>query len=416
MCIFELKINEMTKKIFLILVTLTNSCLFAQGAWTQKANVGGTTRTGAVGFSINGKGYIGTGGTNVNPPTLYQDFWEWDPITNIWTQKANFGGGVRCNGVGFSIGTKGYIGTGTYDFPSHNPQLKTKDFWEWDQGTNVWERKADFPGSARDFAIGFSIGNKGYIGTGINNDLWEWDQNTDTWTQKASLPVAKDAATAFSIGNKGYIVCGDNLYSGRTQEFWEWDQSTDTWAQKASFPGAARDGAVGFSIGTKGYIGTGSIGYPNMTTDFWEWDQSTDTWAQSINFGGLQRVTAIGFSIGGKGYIGTGGSSYPNCYKDFWEFDPMGSNSIKEPQISPRLRVFPNPAANQITIIYTASYTQKLFLTIKNALGQTVYTDNNTNFSGTYNKTVDLGYNSKGIYFVEIICGNECITNKILLE
>ena len=41
-----------------------------------------------------------------------------------------------------------------------------KDFWEWDQATDVWTRKADFGGIARRDAVGFSIGNKGYIGTG----------------------------------------------------------------------------------------------------------------------------------------------------------------------------------------------------------------------------------------------------------
>lgn len=33
-----------------------------------------------------------------------------------------------------------------------------------DQTTNVWARKADFPGIDRKSAAGFSIGTKGYIG------------------------------------------------------------------------------------------------------------------------------------------------------------------------------------------------------------------------------------------------------------
>ena len=42
----------------------------------------------------------------------YKDFWEYDPATNTWTQKADFGGTTRSVAVGFSIGSKGYIGTG----------------------------------------------------------------------------------------------------------------------------------------------------------------------------------------------------------------------------------------------------------------------------------------------------------------
>ena len=48
----------------------------------------------------------------------YKDFWEYDPAANIWTQKADFGGTEREYAVGFSIGSKGYIGTG-YDGHQH---------------------------------------------------------------------------------------------------------------------------------------------------------------------------------------------------------------------------------------------------------------------------------------------------------
>ena len=54
-------------------------------------------------------------------------------------------------------------------------------------GNNVWTKKADFGGNARNQAVGFSIGNKGYIGTGIGigfsngyeclRDFWEYDPN-----------------------------------------------------------------------------------------------------------------------------------------------------------------------------------------------------------------------------------------------
>ena len=56
---------------------------------------------------------------------LFKDFWEYDPATNAWTQKADFGGTARDGAVGFSIGSKGYIGTG-YDGTG-----STKDFWEY---------------------------------------------------------------------------------------------------------------------------------------------------------------------------------------------------------------------------------------------------------------------------------------------
>ncbi|HEY4798556.1 MAG TPA: hypothetical protein VII99_05705, partial [Bacteroidia bacterium] len=44
---------------------------FSQGTWTQRANFGGTKRSRAVSFSIGTKGYIGTG----VDPIYKKDFW-----------------------------------------------------------------------------------------------------------------------------------------------------------------------------------------------------------------------------------------------------------------------------------------------------------------------------------------------------
>jgi hypothetical protein len=306
------------------------NCGFKQGDsvvvpannWIQKANFGGAARNGAVGFSIGNKGYIGTGFDG----SYKNDFWEFDPSTNIWAQKANFGGTARIGAVGFSIGNKGYIGTGI-----GITGQKKEDFWAYDPATNSWDQKNDFGGTARDGAFGFSIGNKGYIGTGYDgsykNDFWEYDPTTNTWTQKANFGGgARDRAVGFSIGNKGYIGTGFDVMS-RTNDFWEYDPgapgSLGTWIQKANFGGTARTNAVGFSIGNKGYVGTGSNG--GNTNDFWEFDPgapgSPGTWIQKTNFGGTARFSAVGFSIGNKGYAGTGiDGGYTS---DFWEYNPL---------------------------------------------------------------------------------------------
>ena len=132
----------------------------ATDAWTQRANFTGGLRNRAVGFSIGTKGYIGTG---TNTSVYYNDFWEYNPANDAWIQKANFGGTPRNRAVGFSIATKGYIGTG---FDNGSPLPYTKDFWEYNPSTDVWTQKTDIPGTERQGAVGFSVGGKGYIGTG----------------------------------------------------------------------------------------------------------------------------------------------------------------------------------------------------------------------------------------------------------
>ncbi|MCH7619136.1 MAG: hypothetical protein IH880_05140, partial [Candidatus Marinimicrobia bacterium] len=99
-----------------------------------------------------------------------------------WTQKADFGGPPRARAVGFSIDSKGYIGLGTVIAWAYF------DFWEYDPGSDTWSQKADYVGEENS-AVGFSIGSKGYIGTGFGfgNNFWEYDPSGNTWTQKTDF-------------------------------------------------------------------------------------------------------------------------------------------------------------------------------------------------------------------------------------
>src|SRR5687767_11341276 len=82
------------------------------GAWIEKANFGGDARHRATAFSIGNRGYMGLGHVNSIVDILFNDFWEYDPGSNSWTQKANFGGGLRYHATAFTIGNFAYVGTG----------------------------------------------------------------------------------------------------------------------------------------------------------------------------------------------------------------------------------------------------------------------------------------------------------------
>ncbi len=295
--------------------------------WTQKSAFGGTARNAYAAFSIGNKGYIGTGNDG---SVLTKDFWEYDPATDTWAQKANFGGTPRRYAVGFCIGSKGYIGTG-YDGSYR------KDFWEYNPTNNTWSQKTDFTGTARDQATGFAIGNKGYIGTGndggYKKDFWEYDPTSNNWTQKADFGgSARNAATGIFIGGKGYI--GNGFDGGYKKDFWEYNTTNNTWIQKSDFGGSPRNACTSFSIGTKGYMGMGFDG--GYKKDIWEYDQNVNTWIQKADFGGSGRNAAISFSIDGSGYVGLG---FDGAYKkDFWQYNPallyLWSNGATTPSIT----------------------------------------------------------------------------------
>lgn len=393
--------------LFLALILLLEFYCFAQ--WTQKADFkGSSNRSMAVGFSIGNKGYIGTGSESINcglPVRCekdYKDFWEYDPVNNTWTQKADFGGDARIQAVGFSIGTKGYIGTGG------RSGFKT-DFWEYDSSNNTWTRKSDFPGIARWAAVGFSIGNKGYIGTGANGvtsfrDFWEYDPSNNKWTQKTDFPgAARNGAVCFSIGTKGYIGLGWSQGNIRN-DFWEYDPENDSWMQIADFPATGRQIATGFSIGTYGYVVGGHDG--SYRNDFWEWDSTTNTWSQKQNFGGLGRMSAVGFSIGSNGYFGTGTNGiYKN---DFWEYKTgINSNSLLFNNAD-SVKIFPNPAINKITI----EYPKEFDIEIADLNGRQIksYQQNKINL------IIDLNGYPNGIYLLKIISDHKILIEKIIKQ
>ena len=133
--------------------TLTLSVLAASEGWYSKAAFPATgTRSHAVGFSVGSKGYVGLG---YNGTANVVDMWEFDPIANTWTQKANYPAAATADAVGFGIGTKGYVYAGI-----------SNAFHEFDPIANTWTARTNFPGVNREGAVGMSIGAKGYVGLG----------------------------------------------------------------------------------------------------------------------------------------------------------------------------------------------------------------------------------------------------------
>lgn len=315
--------------ILILAVPFFNSCkdktVELVGNWVKLSDFDGIPRTDAVGFSIGTKGYLGTG---YDGEIRHNDFWEYDVARNTWTQKADFPGVARNGAIGFGTDTKGYLGTG---FDGKN---KLNDFYEYDPTANTWTKKADFGGSARYGSIAMAINNKGYVGTGYDanflKDFWEYDPVANKWTQKSSIGGSKrrDAA-CFVISGKGYVTTGIDNGEYLT-DFWQYDPAADTWAKKrdiANISNEAYDdkyltikgiGKVGFTINGKGYLATGG-----QTTglEAWEYDPATDLWTEKTNFEGTIRSDAVGFAINNRGYITTGKSS-SYYFDDIWALDP----------------------------------------------------------------------------------------------
>jgi len=66
------------------------------------------------------------------------------------------------------------------------------DFWRYTPLNDTWTQVADFGGSDRDYGIGFSIADTGYIGTGIGastyKDLWAFFESSTVGYHQETLP------------------------------------------------------------------------------------------------------------------------------------------------------------------------------------------------------------------------------------
>ena len=382
----------------------------AQDMWTPIANFPPFMgRTGQVSFSTGGKGYIGFGLETCPASCIFKnDLWEYDSSSGAWSQKASCPGAAREWAVGFSIGSKGYVCSGRTNWT-----VFLSDLWEYDPLLNSWLQKASLPAGGRYQAFGFSIGNKGYIGAGVNDtpsfflDFWEYDSGSDSWTQKANFAGGtRQLATCFAIGNKGYAGLGLN----NTSDFWEYDPSTDIWMQKASFPDSFHLYGVWFAIGNKGYFGTGSTGNTG-SVDFWEYDPTADTWTQRANFP-QQRRLCVGFSIGNAGYLGTG--LYWNIYQPtLWKYSPLVTG-VESWEINNSISVYPNPSTGIFTLSFPSSITHlPSSITIYNTIGEKVF---NQQFNNLTIQQIDLTSQPKGIYFIKIIAEDKSYSQKIIIQ
>ena len=304
------------------------------GNWTQLTDYKGVGRSGSVCFTIADTAYIGLGYNPSNKVKYPTDFYKYDYKKNQWKEIAPFPlSSGRVNAVAFSVGNKGYVGTG-YD---GNDYLS--DFYEYNSVTNSWRRIKDLDIVGRRGAVAFSIGNNGFVGTGYNgnylSDFWKYTPGADSasgsWTSVADISFKRANAASFVINNLGYVVTGDDNGT-YLSSFYRYDPASDTWTKLRNITNTdqtqtyddnyniIRSNAVGFAANNLGYITCGILS-GSYETNTWEYDPTTDVWTQKTSFEGTSRSEAVGFSLGNRIFVGlgkNGGSSW----SDFWEFKP----------------------------------------------------------------------------------------------
>lgn len=353
-------------------------------AWNTKSNFGGVGRHRGTGIAIGNRGYMGLGHYNgAGPNIMFADWWEFDPSTNTWSQKADYPFQTYA-AAAFSIGMKGYVGAGV---------SAGNQFYAFDPIANTWTAIAPVPMGATD-QVGFSVNQKGYYL--YSNSLHEYDPGTNSWTTKNPAPFSPSSwSSSFTIGEKAYVKSASSLY--------EYKATTDEWSVRAFFPGLASGGSSAFAVKGKGYIVCGYVGWlSELTDEVWEFDPATNSWTQMEEFPGTGRRFSAGFSIGDKGYIGIGTNG--TNMRDFWEFDEL--LSVTE-NTNLQIELYPNPATDFITITSKESVLARLY----DLGGKLIF---ETTFNGS--QTFDLSDYKNGTYLLECLTDNSRAIHKIVVQ
>jgi hypothetical protein len=321
--------------ILCLLTSLSGFC--DKFVWNSKSPYPSFARHRSAAFSIGNKGYMGTGHINSGTISMaYTDWWEFDPSSNSWTQKADYPQ-PRFACAGFTIGNKGYLGGGNeQNFGDRD------EFYEFNPVTNVWIPKATLP-VANGGGFGFAINGVGYMA--LSGSLYSYNITTDAWTYVPCGVPFQDYSSGFVINNKVYVL---PTYS---QILYVFDPATGITTTKANFIGEARYAACSFAVRGQGYIGLGwGTSTGNVVKDFYFYDPTLDVWDTIPKaFPGVRRNYVPSFVIGDNAYFGTGSNG--TNLGDIWGYEWKLSVGIDEQSQANAITLFPNPTQDIIHIL-----------------------------------------------------------------
>ena len=300
-------------------------------SFEKKASLPVNGRSSAVGFAINGKGYVALG-RNSTGQSL-NDCWKYDPVNDSWTEVAPFPDSARVKAVAAVVNGKAYVGLGFYQEKANGMNNEAgilKGFWMYNPETNKWTKKANFPSISADACVSFVIKNDIYVGSGFDglgftSNYWKYNTLSDSWVRLNNF-TGGDRTGGVSCSDSTHIYFGTGYDTTNKNDWWEYFPQSDSWIKRKSMPDNGRVNGVALTINGRYFVSTGSHFGGNYTgghlnSDIAEYDAIRDVWYERGNIVASGRENAISFTINGKGYIGFGEND-TNVLNDFWSFEP----------------------------------------------------------------------------------------------
>jgi hypothetical protein len=211
-------------------------------AWEEKTSFTSPARNDQACFSISLAIHL-VGGTeyqhNTTEPNsaVYSEHDRYDSITDSYSAKAIY---KVCRSMYWTLDGLGYVYGGNIVNmgidDAWNSDNWTDKLKEYDPDTNIWTQKK--PASVRSAGAGWSLPGNGYAFGGIEDSWWmgilsEWNKAANTWQTKTPFPNSGypvDERPAVGAYSFAYAHSNDQTQGLPSNDHWKWTKETDAWS------------------------------------------------------------------------------------------------------------------------------------------------------------------------------------------
>ncbi len=383
------------------------------------------------GYILGGNSFSGVSGDKTQPSWGSDDFWivktdsagntQWDKRfggishENLKSIIQTYDGGYLLGGSTSSV-VSGDITQPNWDTI---PPFFTVDFWiiKIDSfGKKLWDKR--YGGTSNDnlFSMqqtvdgGFILGGLSNSGIDGNKTQVSWG-STDFWIVKID-----------SNGNKLW----DKDYGGVSHEF--------------TFGGIVQTADKGYLMAGQSNSDSSGNKSENNLSPMETWVVKTDCngniqWERTLQIlGKNQKGYAIqtkdkcyAFANLNTGVIAGDKTQLDQGLDDYWiikfckstdemEIDCDMALSIPNPISQVQIAIFPNPFNSHLSIEIQKQFLKQVTFSIKNILGQSLFSEEVNNLDGKYSNTIDFNFLSNGIYLIDLFIDGERIVKKIIKQ
>ena len=157
----------------------------------------------------------------------------------------------------------------------------------------------------------------------------------------------------------------------------------------------------------------------------WQWAKITGVNVFTYNDGGAVATDHQGKIYHAARYMGTisldGHPQTSSASGNSWDayvcmLDPTLVTGINEQTSFGQVSIYPNPVSGNLNISISSDESKEVLVNIVDIAGQLIHSEKLAAGSGQTIATVNTSSFAKGMYFVQLVSGNESTTKKIIVE